>query len=187
MLDNNNMAKSKGTFTANVSSGSAAGFSGIPGKGNYSAIFGQQFVKGFEKTYKKQKGKPDTEKPATTGSGLSSEDNVRGDRPTRPQRKAIENIYEGEVVEQGALPSGRKAIEDNIIDAEVIDTPKAIGGTRRAIEAPAPKALPAPKPPRASSPVSSGSPRSKQFTAVDKAGSATPMAKTPYGDAVRLD
>lgn len=180
----------KGTFTANVSSGSSAGFSGIPGKGNYSATFGQQFGKSFGKAYDKAKAKPDKikpVKPANEGSGRSSEDNVSGDRPMRPQRTAIENIYEGEVVEQGALPAGKKEIENNIIDAEVIETPKAIGGSRKAIAAPPPRALPAPKPPRASSPVQVGSTRSRQFTAVDKSGSATPMAKTPFGDAVRLD
>lgn len=183
------MAKSKGSFTANVSSGSSVGFSGIPGKGNYSVAFGQQFGKSFGKAYDKAKSKPkDIAPPKTnsTGSGLSSEDNVSGDKPTRPQRKQITNIYEGEVVEQGALPSGRKAIED-IIDAEVIETPKAIGGSRKAIEPPPLKALPAPKAPRASSPVRGTPTRGQQFTSVDKAGTATPMAKTPYGDAVRLD
>jgi hypothetical protein len=183
------MAKAKGSFTANVSSGSSVGFSGIPGKGNYSAMFGQQFGKSFGKAYDKAKAKPGKvvpPKPGETGSGLSSEDNVTGDKPTRPQRKAIENIYEGEVVEQTALPSGRPALED-IIDAEVIETPKAIGGSPKAIAAPPLKALPAPKAPRASSPVRGSAAPGKQFTSVDKSGTATPMAKTPYGDAVRLD
>jgi hypothetical protein len=177
------MAKSKGSFTANVSSGSSVGFSGIPGKGNYSATFGQQFGKSFGKAYAKAKAKPDKIKaptPGDTGTGPSNEDTVN------PPRKAIENIYEGEVVEQTALPSGRPALED-IIDAEVIETPKAIGGSRRAIEAPPLKALPAPRPPRASSPVRGSATPGKQFTSVDKSGTATPMAKTPYGDAVRLD
>lgn len=185
------MAKSKGSFTANVSSGSSVGFSGIPGKGNYSAIFGQQFGKGFEKAYTKQKGKPDKVKPAAPaqeGYGTSSEDTVTGSGPKfRKNAPQLGQVYEGEVVEQTSLPSGRREIENNIIDAEIVEPTKAIGGSRKAIEAPPQKALAAPKPPRASSPVGSGSPRSKQFTSVDKSGSATPMAKTSYGDAVRLD
>lgn len=183
------MAKSKGSFTANVSSGSSVGFSGIPGQGNYSATLGKQFGKSFGKAYAKAKAKPgkvNPPAPGQTGSGLSSEDNVTGDKPTRPQRKAIENIYEGEVVEQTALPAGRPALED-IIDAEIVEEPKAIGGSRKAIGAPPLKALPAPRPPRASSPVRGSATPGKQFTSVSTTGTATPMAKTPYGDAVRLD
>jgi len=50
----------KATFTANVSSGSSVGFSGVPGKGNYSLAFSQQFGKSFEKSYKKKKNQEDT-------------------------------------------------------------------------------------------------------------------------------
>lgn len=181
----------KGTFTAKVSSGAAAGFSGIPGKGNYSATFGQQFGKSFGKAYKKAQakpGKPVEPKPGSTGGGISSEDTVTGDKtyPTRNRGRALGQVYEGEVVEPLALPAGKKEIENNIIDAEVIETPKAIGGSRKAIGAPPQKALPAPRAPRASSPVGSAN-KGKQFTAVSQSGVATPMAKTPYGDAVRLD
>ena len=42
-------------FTANVSSGSSVGFSGVPGKGNYSLDFGRQFVKSFNKQKNKTK------------------------------------------------------------------------------------------------------------------------------------
>ena len=56
MLDNNNMAK----FTANVSSGSSVGFSGIPGKGSYTVDFGRQFAKSFKKEYNKNKTKQGT-------------------------------------------------------------------------------------------------------------------------------
>ena len=82
LLDNNNMAK----FTANVSSGSSVGFSGIPGKGNYTVDFGRQFAKSFKKEYNKNKTKqgtaivdppktPDTappSKPTTTPKGKSA-------------------------------------------------------------------------------------------------------------------
>jgi len=183
------MAKRKGSFTANVSSGPSVGFSGIPGKGNYSAAFGQQFGKSFSKAYAKQKAKPEKFKeatPAQEGSGASSEDTVTGNNPKfRRNAPQLGQVYEGEVVEPKSLPSNSQ--ESEIIDAEIVETPKAIGGTRKAIGAPPQKSLAAPKPARASSPVNSGSPRSKQFTAVDKSGSATPMAKTSYGDAVRLD
>ena len=179
-------------FTANVSSGSSVGFSGVPGKGNYSATFGQQFGKSFGKAYKKAQAKPGkvgAAKPDQEGSGRSSEDTVTGTPtpPTRNRGRAIGQVYEGEVVEQGALPAGRKEIENNIIDAEIVETPKAIGGSRRAIGAPPQKALSAPRAPRASSPVRASTAPGKQFTSVDKSGTATPMAKTPYGDAVRLD
>lgn len=182
----------KGTFTANVSSGASAGFSGIPGKGNYSATFGQQFGKSFGKAYDKAKAKPDKVKPPTSGqegSGTSSEDSVTGDKtyPTRNRGRALGQVYEGEVVEQSALPAGRKEIENNIIDAEIVEPTKAIGGSRKAIGAPPQKALPAPSAPRASSPVRGSATQGKQFTAVNKSGVATPMTKTPFGDAVRLD
>lgn len=142
------MAKMKGTFTYNVKGGNAAGFSNIPGASSATITMGKQFADKFGKAYGKAKKNQGVGAPAPgkTGSGNSSEDTVKGDNPKRPTRTAIGTpIYDGEVVDQGALPSGRKAIEDNIIDAEVIETPKAIGGTRRAIEAPPRLALEAPK------------------------------------------
>ena len=183
------MAKTKGSFTANVSSGSSVGFSGIPGKGSYSAAFGQQFVKGFEKGYKKQRGKPEKvkePKPGQVGSGTSSEDTVTGSKPTfRKNAPQLGQVYEGEIVEPKALLSGPQ--ESEIIDAEIVPNKPELGGTRKAIGAPPQKSLAAPRPPRASSPVRGSAAPGKQFTVVDSSGNATPMAKTPYGNAVRLD
>lgn len=169
--------KSKGAFGVNVSSGDAVGFSGIPGKASYTFKLGDRKVK--SKQFEKPADKPEP-------SGLSSEDSVKGNtRQTRPVRPALSRpIYDGEVVEQGALPDGKKGIENNIIDAEIVETPKAIGGTRKAIAAPAPKAIEAPKPPRAASPVNANPNKGKQFLSVGSAGETTPMMKTPYGNAV---
>lgn len=163
---------SKGSFGINVSAGEAVGFSGIPGKASYSFRLGDRKLKSKQ-----------FEKPAP--SGRSSEDSVKGDRPTRPTRPALDRpIYQGEVVEQGALPDGKKGIENNIIDAEIVETPKAIGGSRKAIAAPAPRAIEAPKPPRASSPVNINPNKGKQFLSVESSGATTPMMKTSHGPAV---
>jgi hypothetical protein len=162
--------KSKGSFGINVSAGEAVGFSGIPGKGTYNFRLGDRKIK----------SKQFTKEP----SGRSSEDTVRGDQPKRPTRTAIARpIYDGEVVEPRALPDGKKGIENNIIDAEIVETPKAIGGSRRAIEAPPQRAIEAPKT-RAASPIVNNPNKGKQFISVDKQGGATPLVKTSQGPAV---
>ena len=168
--------ESRGSFGINVSAGEAVGFSGIPGKATYDFRLGNRKQKQKSKQFEDKTQDP---------SGRSSEDSVKGnDRQTRPTRPAIKNVYEGEVVEQGALPDGKKGIENNIIDAEIVETPKAIGGSRRAIEAPPQKALGAPRPPRASSPIVQSPNKGKQFLSVESSGATTPMMKTPQGPAV---
>lgn len=142
------MAKMKGTFGVKVSSGNAAGFSNIPGASSYTYNMGKQFADKFGKAYKKQKANQPKKGPTSgkTGSGNSSEDTVTGQNPKfRKNAPQLGQVYDGEVVEPLALPAGKPAIDNNIIDAEIVETPKAIGGSRRAIEAPKPRAIEAPK------------------------------------------
>jgi hypothetical protein len=79
-------------FTANVSSGSSVGFSGIPGKGNYTVDFGRQFAKSFKKEYNKNKTKQGTaivDPPKTPDTTPPSEPTAIQDpvkTPTKPPK-----------------------------------------------------------------------------------------------------
>jgi hypothetical protein len=84
LLDNNNMAK----FTANISSGSSVGFSGIPGKGNYTVDFGKQFARSFNKQKNKTKqGTAIVDPPKTPSTTPPSEPTAIQDPVKAPVKR----------------------------------------------------------------------------------------------------
>lgn len=86
MLDNNNMAK----FTANVSSGSSVGFSGIPGKGNYGLDFSKQFARSFNKQKNKTKqGEAIVDPPKTPDTAPPSKPTAIQDPVKTPVKRPL--------------------------------------------------------------------------------------------------
>ena len=73
------MTKMKGSFgfSAKVSSGNSAGFSNIPGAGNYTVTVGKQFLSGWNK--EKNKTKPDKPKGETIQDPVKTPD-----KPIKP-------------------------------------------------------------------------------------------------------
>jgi hypothetical protein len=84
LLDNNDMAK----FTANISSGTSVGFSGIPGKGNYTVDFGKQFARSFNKQKNKTKqGTAIVDPPKTPSTTPPSEPTAIQDPVKTPVKR----------------------------------------------------------------------------------------------------
>jgi hypothetical protein len=87
------MAKMKGTFgfSAKVSSGNSAGFSNVPGAGNYTVTVGKQFLSGWNKEKKK---KPEVGKPQSQQEDTVINDPVKDTvkPPAVKERETIEKV-----------------------------------------------------------------------------------------------
>lgn len=85
------MAKLKGSFGVKVASGSAAGFSNIPGASSYTVTLGKQFAKKFKEgvgTVKPKPGKPKNEDPGTQETDGT---------PTKPKKQKARNATTADV------------------------------------------------------------------------------------------
>ena len=154
------MAKSKGTFGINVSSGKSAGFSNIPGASSYTMTFGKQFANKFEKAYKAKKGKGVNEKPTTAPA---QENNPAVSSPAMAEKTKVEKVSGGKLggfkVDPGK-PGGIAQVKTTSKKITLADIQDPNSKTKRPIE---PANIPESYKPQGDAP------SSRQWSEADKA------------------